>query len=55
MRHGYALPDILYIYVWQAREGLRSANNRFDQEVMRMNADVINAEGALEKQTMECK
>lgn len=34
---------------WQAQEGLRAANDRFSEEVIRMNTDVANAEDALEK------
>ncbi|CAB1112145.1 unnamed protein product [Ectocarpus sp. CCAP 1310/34] len=39
----------------EAQEGLRAANNRFNEEVMRMNADVANAENALEKSSRECR
>ncbi|CAM9298740.1 unnamed protein product [Ectocarpus sp. 12 AP-2014] len=39
----------------EAQEGLRAANDRFNEEVMRMNADVANAENALEKSSRECR
>ncbi|CAM9220071.1 unnamed protein product [Ectocarpus sp. 6 AP-2014] len=39
----------------EAQEGLRAANDRFNEEVMRMNADVANAEDALEKSSRECR
>ncbi|CAM9700612.1 unnamed protein product [Pylaiella littoralis] len=39
----------------EAQEGLRAANDRFNEEVMRMNTDVANAEDALEKSFKECK
>lgn len=39
----------------QAQDGLRAANDRFNEEVMRMNSDVANAEDALEKKIKECK
>lgn len=39
----------------QAQEGLRAANERFNEEIMRMNTDVANAEDALDKRTKDCK
>lgn len=45
-----ALPDL-----FKAQEGLRAANDRFNEEVTRMNTDVANAEDALEKSFKECK
>ncbi|CAM9184037.1 unnamed protein product [Scytosiphon promiscuus] len=39
----------------EAQEGLHAANERFNQEVIRMNTDVADAEGALERSFKECK
>ncbi|CAM9779321.1 unnamed protein product [Ascophyllum nodosum] len=39
----------------EAQEGLRAAHNRFDSEIERMNTDLANAEGALDKRIKECK
>ncbi|CAM9143282.1 unnamed protein product, partial [Hapterophycus canaliculatus] len=39
----------------EAQEGLHAANDRFSEELIRMNTDVANAEDALEKSFKECK
>eukprot|EP00904_Undaria_pinnatifida_P001842 jgi/Undpi1/11659/HiC_scaffold_36.g13954.m1 len=39
----------------EAQGSLRAANERFDEEVARRNADVANAEDALEKRMKTCK
>lgn len=39
----------------QAQVGLRAANERFNEEVVRMNTELANAEDALEKRVKQCQ
>lgn len=39
----------------QAQDGLRAANDRFNEEVIRMNTDMASIEDALEERGRKCK